>query len=78
MVRGCQHLAQPTSWKNTPFQVSATAYLIYSQLPPPPISEAVCSESSAVLGVRAFLTDASVKPAIVLFFYFILTPFAQG
>ena len=33
MVRSCQHLAQPPSWKITPCRLSATAYSIYSQLP---------------------------------------------
>ena len=32
-VRRFQHLAQNTSWRTTPCQLSATAYSIYSQLP---------------------------------------------
>jgi len=40
-VRICQHLAQPPSWMTTPFRLSATAFLIYSQLPF--LSEAVSS-----------------------------------
>ena len=32
-VKSCQHLAQPSSWRTTPRQPSATAYSIYSQLP---------------------------------------------
>jgi len=31
-VRSCQHLAQPPSWRTTPW-LSETAYSIYSQLP---------------------------------------------
>jgi hypothetical protein len=33
-VKSCQHLAQPPSWRTTPCRMSATAYLIYSMLPP--------------------------------------------
>ena len=33
MVRSCYHLAQPPSWRTTPFRVSATAYSIYLQIP---------------------------------------------
>ena len=32
-VRICQHVAQPQSWRTTPCRLSATAHLIYSQLP---------------------------------------------
>ena len=32
-ARSCQHLAQPSCWRATPFWLSATAYSIYSQLP---------------------------------------------
>ena len=39
MLRSCQHLAQPPSWRTTPRRLSATAYSIYSRLPS--ISEAV-------------------------------------
>ena len=33
MVRSCQRLTQPPSWKTTHCQVSATAYSIFLQLP---------------------------------------------
>jgi len=33
-VRSCQHLTQTPSCRTTPCQLSATAYTIYSQLPP--------------------------------------------
>ena len=32
-MRDWQHLAQPTDWRTTPCPLSATAYLLYSQLP---------------------------------------------
>jgi hypothetical protein len=32
MVRNCQPLTQPPSWRATPFWLSATAYSIYSKL----------------------------------------------
>ena len=32
-MRSCQHLAQQPSWSTTPCRLSATAYLIYSQVP---------------------------------------------
>jgi len=32
MVRSCQHVAQPPSWRTTPCRLSTTAYSIYSQL----------------------------------------------
>ena len=32
IVRSCQHLAQPPSWRTTHCRLSATAYSIYSQL----------------------------------------------
>jgi hypothetical protein len=33
MVRRGQHFTQPPSWRTTPYQLSVTAYSIYSQLP---------------------------------------------
>jgi hypothetical protein len=33
MLKICQHIAQPPSWRTTPCQLSATAYSIDSQLP---------------------------------------------
>ena len=33
MVRSCQHLAQPPSWRTTPCQLSVVDYSIFSQLP---------------------------------------------
>ena len=32
-VRKCWHLAQPPSWRTTPYRMSAKAFSIYSQLP---------------------------------------------
>ena len=32
MVKSCQHLTQPPSWRSTPCWLSATAYSLYSQL----------------------------------------------
>jgi len=32
-VRGCYPHAQPSSWRTTPSQLSATACSVYSQLP---------------------------------------------
>jgi len=32
-VRSCWHLAQPPSWRTTPYQMPVNAYSIYSQLP---------------------------------------------
>jgi len=33
MVRSCQRLAQPPSWRTIPCRLSGTAYSIHSQLP---------------------------------------------
>ena len=32
-MRSCQHLAQSSNWRTTPYRLPATAYSIYSQLP---------------------------------------------
>jgi hypothetical protein len=44
MVRSCSHLTQPLSWSTNPCWLSATAYLIYSQLPS--ILEAIPASST--------------------------------
>jgi hypothetical protein len=63
-VGSCHRLAQPPSWRTTPCRLSATVYLIYSELP------SISAGRSSIRNLRtrhAVVTGTHLSPAVPYF-----------